>query len=176
VFIGRQVAVGDYSYINQDTLVGSGTIGRYCSIGFRCHIGMPEHPVNFISTSPLTYGKENHLGIAPIWDDYASPPHIGHDVWVASNAVVLQNVTIGNGGIVAAGAVVTKDVPPYAIVGGVPARVLKYRFTDDVIADLMESRWWDLPLDKLRGLSAAFAEGARGPWLLAKGRDALRVG
>lgn len=97
-------------------------------------------------------------------------PIIGNDVWIGANAIILQGVTIGDGAIIAAGAVVTKDVPPYAIVGGVPAKVIKYRFSDEVILKLLQIKWWDKPeewiiqkLEKFTDVSGfvKFVEGVK---------------
>ncbi len=141
VEIGEGVEIGDWSYVNSGTLVGSGIIGRYCSVSYDCQIGLGQHPVDWLSTSPRVYrlipGLEE-------WDDYASPPRIGNDVWIGGNAIVLQSVVIGDGAIIAAGAVVTKDVPPYAIVGGVPAKIIRYRFSALRIEQLLRERWWDM--------------------------------
>ena len=111
------------------------------SVAYGVRIGLPEHPVNMVSTSPKIY---RNIKLKDIKDVYF-PPIIGNDVWIGANAIILQGVTIGDGAIIAAGAVVTKDVPPYAIVGGVPAKVIKYRFSDDVILKLLEIKWWDKP-------------------------------
>ena len=75
---------------------------------------------------------------------------IGHDVWIGANALILPEVTIGDGAVIAAGAVVTRDVPPYAIVGGVPARVIRYRFSPEMIDAFLEIKWWDWPLEKIK--------------------------
>ena len=77
---------------------------------------------------------------------------IGHDVWLGSGAMILSGVTIGHGAVVAAHALVTKDVPPYAIVGGNPARIIRYRFDDRTVSALLASAWWDLPKDQVAGL------------------------
>ena len=85
-----------------------------------------------------------------------APPVIGNDVWIGMNAVIMRGVTVGDGAIVAANSVVTRDVPAFAVVGGVPAKVLRYRFTPEVIADLQEIRWWDWPSSKLKQFIADF--------------------
>lgn len=87
-----------------------------------------------------------------LYDDYNSPPIIENDVWVGSQSVILQGVKIGNGAIIAAGAVVTKDVTPYTIVGGVPAKVIRSRFNDEEIEYLRTLNWWDNPCDKEKKL------------------------
>ena len=75
---------------------------------------------------------------------------IGHDVWIGENAIIMDGITVGTGAIIAASSVVTKNIEPYAIVAGVPAKVLKFRFTEDQISDLLESEWWDLPNNWLK--------------------------
>lgn len=144
------VKIGNYSYVNPETIIASGSIGNYCSIGYRCQIGMFEHPTNHASTSPLIYNKDRSLLNLHTWDEIHSPPIIGNDVWVGSNVIILQGVKIGNGAIIAGGAVVTKDVPPYGIVGGIPAKLIRYRFGDEQIDFLEQLKWWDLPVDELK--------------------------
>ncbi|MEM5663830.1 CatB-related O-acetyltransferase [Bacillus toyonensis] len=111
--------------MNSDTRIISGIIGKFCSISYGCQIGMSEHPTNYISTSPYSYGSSNIFGITPYFEEVHSPPIIGNDVWIGGRVIILQGVTIGDGAIIAAGAVVNKDVPPYTIVGGVPAKPIK---------------------------------------------------
>jgi acetyltransferase-like isoleucine patch superfamily enzyme len=141
--IGHGVSIGRYSYLNQRTIVGSGSIGSFCSIGYDCQIGMPEHPLDRLSTSPFTYGSRNIFGQPATWNDFPAPPVVGHDVWVGSRAVVLQGVRIGDGAVIAAGAVVTKDIEPYTIAGGIPARPMKKRFDEKTIEFLTGWRWWE---------------------------------
>ena len=84
VAIGSRVSVGDHSYINSGSIVASGSIGKFCSIGYLAQIGLPNHPVDFISTSPRTYGAMNMFGSAAFWNDYPAPPIIENDVWIGS--------------------------------------------------------------------------------------------
>lgn len=151
--------IGDYSYVNAGSIIVSGIIGKFCSIGYFCQIGVHEHPIDFMSTSPFLYGKENILKAETSWDDIYSPPLIGNDVWIGSKAIILQGVKIGDGAVIAAGAVVTKDVPPYAIVGGVPAKVIKYRFNEKEIDFLLKCKWWDMPPEGLHKFKSCFSAG-----------------
>ena len=135
--IRKGVEILEHSYVNRGSNIMSGKIGKYCSIGYNVDIGMFEHPVTMVSTSKEIYENTN------TWDEIFEPPIIGNDVWIGSKATILQGVTIGNGAIIAAGAVVTKDVPPYAIVGGVPAKIIKYRFDEDVRKCIEDTKWWE---------------------------------
>lgn len=159
VAIGSRVSVGDHSYINSGSIVASGSIGKFCSIGYLAQIGLPNHPVDFISTSPRTYGSDNVFGGPMYWDDYQTPPVIENDVWIGSNALIMQNVRISNGAIIAASAVVTHDVSPYTIVAGVPATIVRKRFDDAVIDKLLAWRWWDLPIEQLQEFRGLFELG-----------------
>ena len=156
VEIGSRAAIGDYSYVNAGSIVASGAIGKFCSIGYYSQIGLPEHPTTYISTSPRTYGAMNMFGSAAFWNDYPAPPIIENDVWIGSQVLVLQHVHIGTGAVVAGGAVVTGDVPPYTIVAGVPAKPIRQRFDDAVVEQLLRWRWWDLPIDELRRFQELF--------------------
>lgn len=150
VHIGDKVEIGEYSYVNAGTYIACGQIGKFCSIGYFVQMGMPEHPTNYLSTSPRLFGGNNIFDLPKSWEDYQNPPSIGNDVWIGSNAVILQGVTIGDGAVVAAGAVVTKDVAPYSIVASVPAKFIKSRFDAATIEFLLQWKWWDLPPDELK--------------------------
>lgn len=129
-------------------------IGRYCSVAKHVDIGLSQHPVNWLSICPLQY-ISNFAGWAHLTgkEVFAKPfaqgvgmAEIGNDVWIGDRVVIMSGVKIGDGAIVAAGAVVTKDVPPYAIVGGIPARVIKYRFDEKTIHRLLDLQWWKYDL------------------------------
>lgn len=139
-----------FTYISFRSTINGCDIGKFCSIASGVKIGLGNHPINFISTSPLFYAPSNPLHYT-ITDKLKfkenEPVHIGHDVWIGTNAVILDGVTIGNGAIIGANSIVTKDVPPYTIVGGVPAKEIKKRFSDEIINRLNSSEWWNMPLD-----------------------------
>ncbi|MCT2347599.1 CatB-related O-acetyltransferase [Niallia taxi] len=158
VLVGPSVKIGDYSYVNSETKVFSGSIGKFCSISYGCQIGMSEHPTNYMSTSPYIYGENNIFNIPSYFDDIHSPPVIGNDVWIGVNAVILQGVKIGDGAIIAAGAVVNKDVPSYSIVGGIPANKIKDRYDEDTIETLLNLKWWDLPKEEILKLQNIFSK------------------
>jgi virginiamycin A acetyltransferase len=156
VELGDGVTLDEFSYVNAGAIIGSGRIGKFCSIGPYAIIGMPEHPTSHLSTSPKLYGKSNLFGVPSQWDDFPAPPEIGSDVWIGAMAFVKQGVRIGHGAVVGAGAVVTRDVEPYAVVGGVPARVIRRRFDPQTVESLLDSRWWELKTDQLKPLRNHF--------------------
>lgn len=143
------VTMGDYSSISNKSDVGYTTIGRFSVIARNCDIGIGNHPTNRITSHSIFY-KNRPWGFHPEWclvenfDDSRKGVTIENDVWIGASCLVMDGVTIHNGAIVAAGAVVTKDVPPFAVVGGVPAKVIKYRFSKEVIDKLIEIQWWNM--------------------------------
>ena len=148
--------VNSYTYLGKNCLVQNTSIGKFCSIANDVCIGLGKHPTNLFSTSTLFYRKINTLKINLIEEDYNFAEHeniyIGHDVWIGFRAIILDGVTIGHGAIIASNAVVTKDVPPYAIVGGVPAKIIKYRFDEKKINHLLYSKWWDKDLNEIKSI------------------------
>lgn len=145
--LGYRTTLGKNNY-----LVGDVTIGRYCQIGASVAFHSSDHPVQHLSTyinSKLFEGRLSQL-------KKLDPILVGNDVWVGHGAVILSGVNIGDGAIIGAGSVVTKDVPPYSIVVGNPARILKYRFENKIIQELLELKWWDLPPEKLNQLEPLF--------------------
>lgn len=144
-FSDFEAALGHASYSNSD--LARVRCGNYCSIGEDVVFAPSSHPLNRLTTHPETYlditWPHEHAAIrrAPYANVWGSVD-IGHDVWIGSRAVIMGGVTIGTGAVIAANAVVTKDVPPYAIVGGVPAKVIKYRFEEATRERLLASEWW----------------------------------
>lgn len=150
--VGPDVVLGDYSYISGPrSYVEAARIGKFCSIARQVVIGPGDHDLAGVTTHPFRlspdYGGLVETGTALEQKD---PPVIGNDVWIGINAIVMRGVTIGDGAIVAANSVVTRDVPPYAIVGGVPAKFIRHRFPPEIVADLQKIRWWDWPESKLK--------------------------
>ena len=142
VNIGENVIIGDNSYVNDYTDISSAVIGKFCSIAGCCGIWLNNHPISWISTSPVLYTLIG-MTSSERYSENKKPPVIGNDVWIGMHSVILKGIQIGDGAIVAAGSVVTKDIPPYAIVAGVPAKVIKYRFERDIIEKLLQLKWWD---------------------------------
>ena len=141
-----------YHYpVNHDKLV----IGKFCSIacGAKFLFNSANHTLTSLSTYPFPiFFAEWGLcqqDITMAWDNKGDII-IGNDVWIGYEALILAGVTIGNGAIIGARAVVTKDIPPYTIVGGVPAKAIRKRFSDEVIATLLELKWWDWPEETLQ--------------------------
>jgi len=136
--------VGAYTYIGKNCRVTRATIGRYCSIGDLCIIGPGEHLTDRVSTSTLLY-DENPFDILT-----RKPCTLGHDVWLGCQVTIRRGVTVGTGAVVGAHAFVNRDVPPFAIVAGVPARLVRYRFTVEQIAAIEASQWWNQDLREAR--------------------------
>ena len=149
-----------YHYpVNGDRLV----IGKYCSIacGARFLMNSANHALGSLSTYvfPIFYEEWDHgMQVTEAWDRRGDIV-IGNDVWIGYEAVILSGVTIGDGAVVAARSVVTRDVEPYTIVGGVPARPIRRRFDEETIDALLELRWWDWPPEKLTGSLRAIQAG-----------------
>lgn len=137
---------GKHSYTGMNTVIMHTDIGKFCSISWSVTIGPGEHDYNNTTSHSFLYNNFNKLRSidSPKYNRFIKPCVIGNDVWIGCNATVLRGVTVGHGAVIAANAVVTKDVPPYAIVGGVPAKILKYRFSEDIIKALLKLEWWNL--------------------------------
>ncbi|MBE6903292.1 MAG: CatB-related O-acetyltransferase [Ruminococcaceae bacterium] len=161
--------MGRCSYIGNDSSL-SGIIGRYCSIASEVKMTYGAHPVEFVSTHPVFHTPSKIQCMTSYVDTqffsttkYADEKRkiniiIGNDVWIGYRATIMGGVKIGDGAIVAAGAVVTNDVPPYAVVGGVPAKVIKYRFDEEKIKFLLEKKWWNLPEEIIRKEAHLFSD------------------
>lgn len=152
--------IGGYSNVGFSSYLADCTVGRYCNIGARVSIGGFEHPQDWLGLTSYQWGKSAEELVSSRSKDLLelNPPPIqratviGSDVWIGDNAVIKRGVTIGSGAIVGAGSVVTKDVPSYAVVVGVPARLYRYRFDPIVRQRLLSGRWWENELEELADL------------------------
>lgn len=149
------VNIGNFSYVANNSQLNNVNIGNFCSIGLSVNLGLARHPSRvFVSTYPAFFSDQNtscplSFRKDKIFDDSVPKTTIGHDVWVGSNVILPGGINIGTGSIIAAGAVVVKDVPPYAVVGGNPAKIIRYRFSDAQIEVLLASEWWNWSIEKI---------------------------
>ena len=154
------------------------TIGRYCSLSWDVEVMAGNHPIDWVTTSPVTHFPQDIRGLSLYLNDIGAkeyrlhrfdlgrvPVNVGHDVWIGAHVIIKRGIKIGHGAVVGAGSVIMHDVPPYAIVAGTPARILRYRFQDDVIADLLQSEWWRFGPDVVQSFDvrdpARFLDGLR---------------
>ena len=146
---------GDYSYCDRYADIANAQIGKFANIAAFSRIGATDHPLHTAACHHFLYRSDDY------WDDAGRDPaffahrqsrvaRIGHDTWIGAGAMVKPEVTLGDGAVVASGAVVTKDVPPYTIVAGTPAKPLRERQPRDIAERLIALAWWDWPHDQLR--------------------------
>lgn len=140
------VKVGNYTRIGYNCNIANSEIGKFSDIARNCNIGLGQHPTNYLSTRKFFYSKDK---LCTKWYNKIDFEEsklvvIGNDVWIGLNSIIKDGITIGDGAIIASGSIVTKDVPPYAIVGGNPAKIIKYRFNEETIKRLLEIEWWNL--------------------------------
>lgn len=141
--IDEASCIGNYNFIAKDASFTAVKMGNYCSIGPGVILGPGEHDYRKVSTRTIVTKCEKDSTYSDLTKKELI---IGNDVWIGARAIVLRGVSVGNGAIIAAGAVVTKDVPAFSIVGGVPARRIKDRFSKEEIALIDDSKWWDYDL------------------------------
>ncbi|MEP5611121.1 MAG: CatB-related O-acetyltransferase [Cyclobacteriaceae bacterium] len=156
--------VGRFSYLKPSTLIVDAEIGKFCHIGDNCQIGLKGHSVAGVSTYPLNYHFTNETN-DPSKDASANLKRlrekvlIKNDVYIGEGVTIMSGVTVGNGAVIGSKSFVNKDVEDYAIVGGVPARLIKLRFHSDEIAKLLAIEWWNWPDEKIRKNASKIASG-----------------
>ena len=163
--------IGDNSFVQKQSVVMNADIGKFCSIASKVSIGLGNHPITMVSTHPAFYSSSQPLAKTFSDKDSFQPfkrIEIGHDVWLGQSTMIMDGVTIGTGAVIAAGAVVTKNIPPYAIAAGVPARIIKYRFDDRIIDGLLKSKWWNKSEEWLAKNDASFRDPEKFLALLEK--------
>ena len=159
----RYSKIGRYTYISARSSVIFAEVGSFCSIAAGVGIGGGAHKIDAVSTSPV-FNKGRNIFKKNLGKIEFSPYKntvIGNDVWIGNRALVLQGVNVGDGAIVGAGSVVTKDVEPYTIVAGNPAKVIRKRFDDETIAKLLEIKWWDMGDEELFKFGDSFESPAK---------------
>lgn len=175
-FIYHHSSINAFTYLVEGGIYNT-KIGRYCSIGSNVNIGQGNHPIDWLSTNPFQYDRtflfksgdkysykseyEGYIADSEnrryALDSIRRPPTIiGNDVWIAHGVIILPGVKIGNGVIIGAGSVVTKDIPDYAIAVGNPARTIKYRFSNNIINQLLDIEWWNFPPWELHKANVSF--------------------
>ncbi len=153
--------IDDYVYVSQRTRINNTKIGKFCSIGPEVEIGLGKHPVNYVSTFPAFFSIKKQCQFTFCNENKyieSEPIEIGNDVWIGSRAIIVDGIKIGDGAIIGAGAVVTKNVEPYEVVGGVPAKTIKFRFSPEVIKNLLESKWWLRDIDWIKNNHEHFVD------------------
>lgn len=150
----REVIVGDFSYFERHGEAIYAEVGKFCSIAANSRINALEHPMERATTHKVTYRPNEYfryLGVDAAFRERRRQKkvRIGNDVWIGHGAVIMPGITIGDGAVVGANAVVTRDVGPYQIVAGVPARLVRPRFAEGIAERLQQLAWWDWPLERL---------------------------
>lgn len=152
-----------FSFCGYDCKILNTDIGSFCSLADEVVIGGAEHPISWVSTSPVFYAGRD--SVKEKFSEYERESSkrtiIGHDVWIGDRAIIKGGVNIGIGAVIGMGAVVCHDVMPYEIVGGVPASHIRYRFENDIIEELLNSKWWELDEKRLKEVAVYIKEPHR---------------
>jgi len=175
-----KIKIGAYAMVTEECYIVNTEVGRYSSVASRAACGLAEHPIDRLSSHSLSFaargGFWNDAYFSEIRQRTDFPAHdrtvIGHDVWIGEGAFIRRGVTVGDGSVVAARALVLQDVPPFSVVAGVPARVIRLRFAEPVVESLLRTRWWELDLRDFEGLD--FGDPARCAAIFEEGAAAAR--
>lgn len=146
--------LGEYSYVAVSSILQRVKIAKYSSIASNVIIGSTQHPLEYISTHPFLYYKKYGEYIQNDRKEFLNKiesgyVEVGNDVWIGNGVIILSSVKIGDGAIIGAGSVVTRDIPPYAVCVGVPSKIIRYRFNENQIATLLNLKWWDWPRERI---------------------------
>lgn len=153
------VEIGNYTYIAMNSCISFTSIGKFCSIGPNFFCGYGIHPTDGLSTSPMFYSTKKQNGFSLVKKDKVVERKkiiIGNDVFIGANVTVLDGITISDGAIIGAGAVVSKNIPPYAIAVGCPIKILRYRFSNEVIEKLLSIKWWNSSFETIKDVELMF--------------------
>jgi len=142
-YIASNVEIGDYSYVNTNSYLENCVIGKFCSISSGVYISPWEHNLSLKTTHPIGYDEETKKRVR-------KKVEIGNDVLISLNCIILEGVKIGNGAVIGAGSVVTKDVFPYEVVAGVPAKHLRFRFEKEIREKIEHLKWWDCDINRIK--------------------------
>ncbi|MFC5387479.1 DapH/DapD/GlmU-related protein [Aquamicrobium segne] len=150
----REVMVGAFTYFERNTEAIYASLGKFCSVAANARINALEHPIERITQHKISYRPNEYfryLGVDSGFRERRREKHvtIGHDVWIGHGAVILPGITVGNGAVIGANAVVTRNVEPYAIVAGSPARLIRPRFLPEIAARIEQLNWWDWPVERI---------------------------
>lgn len=160
--------IGLGTYIADKSIIKKAIIGRFCSIGSSVQTGLGVHPsTGFVSSHPAFYSTKKQAGFSFVDEDIFKEHlfidaeekyvvQIGNDVWVGNNVIIMDGIKIGDGAIVASGSIVTKNIAPYTIVGGVPAKFIKPRFDEQQAEELLAIKWWNWSMEKIKANSKLF--------------------
>jgi acetyltransferase-like isoleucine patch superfamily enzyme len=152
--------IGDHTYIQKNSKVYNANIGKFCSIASNVTIGPGLHNIESVTTHPAFYLLNTPLVVKfpnrDLFEIKKKVTIIENDVWIGENVIIMDGVNVGTGSIIAAGAIVTKDIPPYTICGGIPAKIIRNRFSKEDIEFLLESNWWNWSIEKIKSNHLAF--------------------
>ena len=155
-------SLGAYSYIQSGSVVRNAEIGKFCSIASNVSIGLANHPMHMVSTSPVFYDNAQPLPKffinSCIYAETLPRTIIGADVWIGQGVMIKAGVTIGIGAVIGAGSIVTKDIPPYTIAAGNPCKNIRLRFTEEFVTRLISTEWWRKNDSELELITNLFAE------------------
>ncbi len=148
--------MGKHSFCGYDCEISNCEIGSFCSIANGVIIGGGAYPINWVGTSPVFYEGRDSVKAKFSTFSRISPlvTHISHDVWIGQNVLIKQGVSIGTGAVIGMGSVVTKDVEPYSIVAGNPAKLIRMRFEESLASRLLASKWWEIEENQLKKLAS----------------------